>query len=200
MKPIIFNTDMVRAILDGRKTQTRMLMKEQPPREDYTLQKKGDKYKWYVVGGTAFLETQQPWFKPPYQVGDILYVREPWQPDTCTIWMNGLHPVAYKATDYMANINRGPYGAHWRPSVQMPKWAARLFLEVTDRRVEQVQDITFGDAIADGGFTAHGMRSESKVWFVELWDSIYAKKGLGWDANPWVWVYTFKIIDKPAEV
>lgn len=185
MKPILFNTEMVRAILDGKKTQTRRPMKPQPILktttkfifEDATCPKK-----WEDCDN--FEATYM------YQPGDILYVRETWTTDLCP----SIGQTWYK-TDFdqgeLAEFKRD--GIKWSPSIHMPKEAARLFLKVTDVRVERLNDITAEEACKEGMSSPIGGIFQFK-W---TWDSIYAKRGLEWNFNPWVWVIEFEKAEKP---
>ena len=195
MKPILFNTDMVKAILDGRKSCTRRVVKPQP---------------------TARYGTQC--IKPPYQQGDILYVRETWERFEC--WNcegdeSGNCPkepkksvldktygcYMYRATD---EINGD---AKWHPSIHMPKEAARIFLRVTNVRVERLRDITVEDALAEGMdkyIRLNGELDENSIItsFIGVWNSTIKKSDLdryGWDANPCVWVIEFERCEKPKE-
>jgi len=182
MKPILFNSEMVRAILDGRKTQTRRIVKPQP---EEILQ--GD---WSELC--------------PYgKVGDRLWVRETFK------YMNLEHTkVGYKASiDETCNDGAFIRLGNWRPSIHMPKWAARIFLEITNIRVERVQDITSHDCIAEGlpvpmvcdateyrdqtHLNLNKSHERIKEYFQKLWDSINKKRGYGWEDNPWVWVIEF---------
>jgi len=188
--PIIFNTEMVQAILDGSKTQTRRVMKPQPKHLPVS---------WGCVGGKGFGFFDAEWnpVKCPYgQVGDSrLWVRETWY---CATDKKTL--LGYKADgDY-------PHDCFYmiRPSIHMPRKYSRITLEITDIRVERVQDITEDDADAEGvpilepdDFPVAGATyGISRQRFVHLWDSINAKRGYGWYVNPWVWVIEFKEIEK----
>lgn len=179
VKPILFSTEMVRAILDGRKTVTRRTIK---------------------LPHCGYFEHEPPLgVVPPYRPGDILYVRETWdfRPD------NKLGYI-YRA-DYV-----GPYEIKWRPSIHMPKEAARLFLRVTGVQVERLQDIdgkgVFFEGIDNGmSNPAMGKRWENmqRMAFQALWDSTIkpANRALyGWDANPWVWRIKFERCEKPKGV
>lgn len=196
-KPILFNTEMVRAILDGRKRQTRRLVKNIPLQEPY----------FEVVDGTPYACNGDGEWHPavefsPIQEGDVLYVRETWAK------VPGVPPYIYKAT----------FGAgerKWRPSIHMPKEAARLFLRVAGVRCERLQDITAKDAFYEGTGRLflediaygdkdyecdlddeYGMAREQFAW---LWESTLKKVDLeryGWWANPWVWVIEFERIDR----
>lgn len=188
--PILFNTDMVRAILDGRKTATRRTIKPKH-RNACGFQVNIRKSDGQVVGIYDYDENEQEFEQPhtlPYVPGDILYVRETWQ-DLCLPVKSGkqTHDYAYKASDNDKNIK-------WRPSIHMPKAAARIWLKVTDVRVERLQDID------DDGVVAEGLQIGDP--FEELWDSTVKKADrnlYGWDANPWVWVIEFERCEKPEE-
>lgn len=207
--PILFSADMVRAILDGRKTQTRLPLKTQP--ETY-MGETGLQFElpgWHgSLGVEKFVEHSSPFGGP----GDTLWVRETWQP--CNDGDNPGQIIAAYRSDWEANGSpEGPLGGKWRPNIHMPRWASRITLKVTKVRVERIQDISERDAIAEG---IHGpnrfgaWRDYAKVptvdrrfratpieSFASLWDSIYAKKGFGRDVNPWVWAVEFEY---PAEM
>jgi hypothetical protein len=180
MKPILFSTAMVQAILAGCKTQTRRVVK---PTD--------------VISGSPNSPLVMPTvIKSPHKAGDILWVRETWgsYSDTTPYYL-------YRA-DYPADAI-GFWHEHehinwcdfpkWRPSIHMPREAARLFLRVTDVRVQRVQDITSSD-IEQEGVDTEGLNTgeEWKYAFSQLWDSINAKRGYGWDVNPFCWAYTFE--------
>lgn len=185
LKPILFNTEMVRAILNGRKTQIRRVCKGQPQ------------------DGTTSPEALG--YKSPYQPGDILYVRETWAE-----WTGG---YVYKADD-----SASPYPLEfvdrWRPSIHMPKEAARLFLRVTDVRAERLQSITPEDAASEGvdgcrncldhgGCHLPGACNYLPVSFGALWDSTIKPadcERYGWAANPWVWVICFERCEKQEDI
>lgn len=231
MKSILFNDEMVRAILDGRKTKTR---------RPITHVKK-------ILGGavTEFQESDTPGYDfimrdkrkcwndlrkedllrrcPFSQVGDLLWVRETfclehqvekdqpppfgdsrpirWEfagmesdPEGAdSMWLQ----PHYRATDPTPELayedSDGEPTVRWKPSIHMPQWASRITLEITEIRVERVQEITEEEAISEGFFPDDGV---SEVYcFSEAWDSLYAKKGLGWNDNPWVWVLTFRRVE-----
>ncbi len=177
MKPILFSGPMVRAILEGRKTQTRRVMKPQPPDKMLATEKSRT-----LLAAVA----------APYKPGDILYVREKW----CNINKPGISPEYYyfAETKYAEDYDSTEW--KWRPSIHMPRAAARLFLRVTDVRVERVQEIGELDAIAEGFQEIYP--GEEINEFIKLWDTLNAKRGYGWAANPWVWVYTFERTDPPG--
>jgi len=172
-KPILFSTEMVQAILSGRKTQTRRVIKE--PCDygcitgdcDHDVQDQCD---------NAILNAS-PYGKP----GGKLWVRETWRSDNTG--------YAYKASSY-------DKGFLWKPSIHMPRRAARIILEVTDVRVERLQDISGKDAAAEGIQSVSKYGQDADVSdFADLWDSINKKRGYSWASNPYVWVVEFKRID-----
>ena len=217
-KPILFNTDMVRAILDGRKMVTRRVIKPQPKSKlCYVLagsHKKGIR-RWVYPSNTAheFLgeefkltdditeeELKKKW-NPPYHADDILYVRETWGEG----YEEGTY--IYKADDKLANLPEFKESSKliYHPSIHMPKEAARVFLKVTNVRVERLQDIDDEQAKEEGANWRNGknvgfeekMRRSAVERFAEIWNSTIKKSDLdryGWDANPWVWVIEFEVI------
>ncbi len=186
MKPILFNTEMVRATLDNRKTVTRRVVKPQHLRVlDSPYHKEHPE-----TPDKVLLERL---CRPPYLLGDLLYVRETWcQPAAHTFW--------YKADSTVQNIK-------WRPSIHMPREAARIFLRVTDVRVERLQDISDKDLLREGEepyIRADGMfdRRNTKTSFIGMWNSTLKPKDrplYGWAANPWVWVIEFERCEKPED-
>jgi len=179
MKPILFNTEMVRAILEGRKTVTRRVVKHNPC-ECESKQLNGI-CKLCDDKGGFFWPNEYVKARSLYRPGDILYVRETWERSMAGTYL-------YKATDTPL-IHDG-----WRPSIHMHREASRIFLRVTDVRVEQLQDID------DDGVVAEGLNIGDP--FDELWDSTIkpADRALyGWTANPWVWVIAFERCEKPEE-
>lgn len=239
-RQILFSGPMVRAILNGRKTQTRRVINPQPdtlPQSDYV-----DGHWWYEdrYGQTRRLTDRCPYGRP----GDLLYVRETWRPfawhegepivvefaaggphqecDTTLdgrssewemrLWEQISDELRAKGIPYDENGVYPPGSQQhlrWRPSIHLPKWAARLWLRVTDIRVERLQDITEADALAEGctgGVCNHegrgyhgctdcyntGWLEPPEVEFIDLWDGLNAKRGYGWDTNPWVWVVEFE--------
>lgn len=186
-RPILFNGEMVRAILEGRKTQTRRVVK-------------GQDVKGSLLSPGTHLTASGHKLISPYGVpGDRLWVRETWYNSRGDDSM----PTYYRA-DQERHVpsdwqyHTGP----WKPSIFMERWASRITLEITDVRVERVRDISQKDAMAEGGPPSHrsidrvsrtfGYSDFSRSWFAQLWDSINEKRGFGWDANPWVWVVEFK--------
>jgi hypothetical protein len=186
MKPILFNIEMVRAILDGMKTQTRRLVKNIPLQEPY----------FEVVDGTPYAcDGDGEWHSAvefsPIQKGDVLYVRETWteMPYGFAYRADGEEPDGWDSYD------------RWYPSIHMPKEAARLFLRVTGVRCERLQDMTPEDCANDGGFEPYAVKTVGIApLFGTLWDSTVKKDAIkrwGWDANPWVWVIEFERCEKP---
>ena len=179
---LLLKGEMVRAVLEGRKTQTRTPLRKQPPPEVCNIRRgvtgwcEGfDKDEWNTSYGIDC----------PWQIGDRLWVRETW-----TIYLSdeGTSSVFYKADRLVMPLAH----SKWRPSIHMPRWASRINLEITGVRVERIQDIRANekDLIAEG-MHREDKRSYSDE-FHDLWDSIYAKKGYGWAKNPWVWVREFR--------
>lgn len=211
IKPILFNTEMVEAVLDGIKHCTRRVVKGYIPKDakfGYTaFTPKG-----YISCRGIFEDGYgEKFFKMPYQKGDILYVRE--------TWFKGLKRYMYRAdyTDSEKYYQNGEeVNMKWKPSIHMPKEAARIWLKVTDVRVERLQDITPKDAENEGvgnlfyediGYSEKNYGTEvdpeygiAKEQFAWLWDSTIKKSDLdryGWEANPWVWVIKFERCEKP---
>ena len=193
MKPILFNTEMVKSTLDDKKTATRRAIK------GYALEHLELDTDGSVIG---IYDQHKGCVRPivdyaPYRPSDILYVRE--------TWTALLGSYLYKADQKPGMKNPGK----WHPSIHMPKEAARLFLRVTDVRVERLQDIDFEGCKAEGIWDDYKTYSEKyhenlarmayPRCFSELWDSTIKKADLtryGWAANPWVWVIEFERIGK----
>lgn len=183
--PILFNTEMVRAILDGRKTVTRRICKDG---NDYVVPDMSfydDNKRTYAVHNYADYEHEDKLSiverTCPICPGDILYVRETW---------------ATLGRCYVYKSDNPNFPCCWHPSIHMPKEAARIWLKCTEVRVERLQEITDDQAEREGCFdytsTANG--------FFYIWDSTIKKSALdryGWDANPWVWVIEFERCEKP---
>lgn len=186
-RPILFNGAMVRAILDGRKTQTRRVMKPQPTAVDESGQ-------WYGRNPQSLQNRTCPYG----QEGSRLWVREAW---AARLDQDHLSPsqlphgmtVGYWADGPGKCCNTGCAGAagRVRASMHMPRWASRILLEITNVRVERLQEISNDDALAEGINRPIDMRYPVDE-FRALWDSINAARGFGWDVNPWVWCVSFK--------
>ena len=200
IKPILFNTEMVRAILDGRKACTRRLVKPQPDeKHTYPLGFVTDSTEKKEVGCFGFGIDEYggsiQYAKPPYQPGDILYVRETWKKAP-----NGYYYYEDWQRNDIADVTK------WHPSIHMPKEAARIWLKVTDVRVERLQEITSEQICREGVEVEypHALNGEEKRYaFSTLWNSTIKKADLdrySWDANPWVWVIEFERCEKPKGV
>ncbi len=223
IKPILFNTDMVRAIMDGRKSCTRRIVKPQPDeKHTYPLGFVTDSTEKKDVGCFEFGINEYggsiQCAKPPYHPGDLLYVRETWQ---YLYELDGNEQVIedtgkyyYAATDtipfdtYVDENGMKHDHAPWRPSIHMPKEAERIWLKVTDVRVERLQDIT-GKSVLREGINSHVhpdadyFDGNQREVFADLWDSTIKKSDIdryGWDANPYIWVIEFERCEKPKEV
>lgn len=199
MKPILFNTEMVEALLSGRKTCTRRLVKflpgENPQRTGYIKD-----------GLMLYNGKNEPCVrKAPYQPGDILYVRETWHKYEKRVGNGeGCHIAEFYG--YKASIaNSEDANEPWKPSIHMPKEAARIWLKVTDVRVERLQDITDKDAEREGAQPDNPFDYDVDKWpnlehFKEIWNSTIKKSYIdsyGWQANPWVWVIDFERCERP---
>lgn len=192
MKPMLFNTDMVRAILAGTKTVTRRVVKPQPDK------RLTDGNGREIMAAAC----------APYKPGDILYVRETWATTP-----NG-QDYLYRA-DADGNAVKDRSGnwhvPKWRPSIHMPAEAARIFLRVTDVRVERLQEIDGAGAEAEGAieinnpliredkvtFDAYGRRMFAALWEGTVGEANHVE--YGWAANPWVWVIEFERCERPKE-
>lgn len=204
--PILFNTDMVQAIITGRKTVTRRVAKF--PVNNFT-EKLPNPNEVSVQENTIHSEKvffhEEPHYcfevKPPYTRGDILYVRETWNKLPFT------GKYIYKADDSGSDIIPDGVIGHlkYKPSIHMPKEAARIWLKVIDVRVEQLQDITEQQAVQEGinvCKAVHDGYTDGREAFATLWNSTIKKQDIeiyGWKANPWVWVIEFERCDKPEE-
>lgn len=202
-RPILFSGPMVRAIIDGRKTQTRRPVKPQPPsstRHVATYHHPDPRTRFWASDGASLLDWSQPC---PYgEVGDRLYVRETWQHDNHPFGPYDKDCTVFYRADYLddplgPDLERSPDGIRreWRPSIHMPRAASRITLEVTGVRVERLNDISDADADAEGwpGFSETNSL-DSMAWYAELWDSINASRGFGWVSNSWVWIVEFRRI------
>ena len=170
-RPIIMTAESVRAILDGKKTQTRRVVKPQPD---------GDHVEQWI-----------DLFEPPYKPGDRLWVREAWcirvsvEKAWCSYKADFPEHTLAEMAQRCRNFGKG---TGWKSPMLMPRRLSRITLEVTGLQCERLQRISAADAIAEG--------YESIGCYVDDWDKLNAKRGYGWDANPWVWVVEFKVINK----
>lgn len=196
VKGILFNTEMVRAILDGRKSCTRRIVKPQP--EGYFEVSEEPLYIYDTDGNQGKIT-------PPYQPGDIIYVRETWHKYIKRVG-KGQNCHLAEFYGYKASVaNSEDAGEPWKPSIHMPKEAARIWLKVTDVRVERLQEITVDDIRNEGLSSAAvhcgDMEIALKEW-ENLWNSTIKKSDLGrygWNASPWVWVIEFERCEKMQE-
>jgi hypothetical protein len=222
-RPILFNAAMVNAILAGRKTQTRRVVKPQPPETHsfggYVIEasprKNEGKFKWGIKKGEYHF-ADSIYARCPYgQPSDRLWVRESWSGE---YHMAGIKPS--RRIDYPDEANHMPVlpvtwywadgepeSGDWerpRPSIHMPRWASRITLEIVSVRVERLQDISAKDAAQEG--VSFGRITDQATGeidrdaceaFEELWQSINGAES--WDANPWVWVVEFERIQENAQ-
>ena len=192
MKPILFNAEMVCAVRSDQKTATRRVIKPQP-RPHQNIEKDGDTFRYCGAGEC----------KPPCLPGDVLYVRETWALQMGIYW----HTAGLVVDKNGRDAHGTEVPQKWRPSIHMPKEAARIFLRVTDVRAEQLQDIS------PVGLRMEGIRApQADEWgcemspevmtrfeFERIWDTTIKKKDIdhfGWEANPWVWVIEFERISR----
>lgn len=229
MKPILFNTSMVRAILDGEKTCTRRIIKKEIPEGyeplGFVLYPTDDKELGNLVFGGKGANVY--YAKPPYKVGDILYVRETfrWQLiGEFDVWGHcnwDDEVVEYKASvdefleEYGEYLDREEYeSTRWIPSIHMPKDLSRIFLKVTSVRAERLKDITdegcYQEGISSTSFydeaehiqiAGIGLNdSLERAAFGLLWNSTVKEDKYSWEGNPWVWVIEFEVENKGGEI
>lgn len=220
IKPILFNTEMVQAILEGRKTVTRRAVKFKAGWNP--------KFTGYIPDGDVLYGSNNiPAVKAPYKAGDVIWVRETWriqsahrfEADAKIEYKSGgpMEKVKFKCQlDYDHFIWNQPVGeGKWKPSIHMPKEVARIFLRLTDVRVERLQDITAEGALDEGtnvefpepkpsyislAYTEMRLKPAARQSFASLWDSTIKpadRPTYGWEANPWVWVIEFERCEKP---
>ncbi len=210
---MIFNGEMVRALLDGRKTQTRRALSD---RQLKMISVAADVGECYPLESGQNHENSQSYYRewcPFGAIGDRIWVRETFQgplfdfdlmdsyckdptpferPEFCVYKADGAPaPEFYDADDELH--------CRWRPSIHMPRWASRILLEITNVRVERLQEITLGDICKEIGCGLYDFRPAThgfQAW-EELWQSIYGEDS--WKANPWVWVIEFKRVEGGAE-
>lgn len=225
MKPILFNAEMVNAILEGMKTTTRMAIKPSYKQDESGFQvctNKSTGERWVEKSDLGEGSFDNPrYVHAPYQVGDILYVKETWRrymkSDNC--YLEGFY--VYKADESKPD-NPSEYYGRWRSPIHMTRYQARIFLKVISVRIERLQDITEEQAEKEGvgdlflSYISNWPGDKYKVpmerktlnieQFELLWDSTIKKQDLdkyGWEANPWVWIYKFERVGedpkKPIE-
>lgn len=205
MRPIIFGAESVRAILEGRKTQTRRVFKTSP----FNLGRFPHRYpngEWGIyfdrpTGGAHLHVGRCPYGQP----GDRLWVRETWAIGRGTFDKRALgvahlkagngarRPAIYRADGETLGGTHALDGmGAWRSPIFMPRWASRVILELTDVRVERVQEITPQDCIAEGVEPYSESGNGWRMGYQKTWDELNAKRSFGWTKNPWVWVLEFK--------
>lgn len=206
-RPILFSGPMIRALLEGRKTQTRRVIKPQPRltphHEPVRVEKRGERgWVWMVHTDRPTYQFATGDWKAPYAVGDRLWVRE---------GFFGGHPGCANIT-YRADQIHAMVAVPWKPSIFMPRAKSRLTLIVTDVRVQRLREISEADAVAEGCFKGKATGrvfenlasmhlggdewASARNWYADLWDSLNAKRGYGWEQNPWVVALTFEVIKK----
>ncbi|EKK3979887.1 hypothetical protein PNF43_001437 [Cronobacter sakazakii] len=210
-RPINFNAEMVRAILDGRKTQTRRIMKVQPENAELGLRRITDSsvakevgmYFWCLADACGVKHRSNLFSCPFGVVGDRIWVRETWAEAGASAPDLKLYRANYPehVPPYYENVPPAEE-IRWKPSIHMPRAASRITLEITGVRVERLQDISRVDAMAEGAPPSHpsidavsrdyGFPDFSRSWFGQTWQHIYGAES--WQANPWVWVVEFKRI------
>lgn len=195
-RPILFKGEMVKAILDGTKTQTRRIVKPQPVVDSF-WPNSNSCIEWDdIVNSTIYYV--QCGHCPYGKMGDHLYVKETWLEDRIPELAPDEHGTLHYRATGDATINaRWTECKKWKSAMFMPKWASRITLEITDIRVQRVQEISKEDAKAEGVTCTLDEYLELPRTVVEayaeLWDSINGKKkGCGWADNPWVWVLEFR--------
>lgn len=203
IRPILFNTEMVKAILCNKKTSTRRLVKAKSKNACgfYVTIRKCD---GVFMGVYDYDEDERQFDNPqtpPAQIGDILWVRETWSE-----WTDGYVYKAWASPFPQPGMYPDKM-MKWHPSIHMPKEAARIFLRVTDVRVERLQDMTLDNFLAEGVVLRpeafndpENAYMQSKKLFIHIWDSTIKKEQydlFGWDANPWVWVIEFERCEMP---
>lgn len=205
MKPILFNTEMVQAILEGRKTVTRRLIKPQPEGRPQKMPKNSCYPGGYGVPNSSRI------IYCPFEPGDILYVREAWAFIPCIdcgLYDHGACRSAPMIYEDKEAISEGcfvykedypePERICWHPSIHMPKQAARIFLRVTGVRPERLREMVLGDVLMEGITETETYEGTWDRWH-ETWDSTLKPSDrpiYGWEANPWVWVVGFERVSK----
>jgi len=204
-RPILFSGPMVRAILEGRKTQTRRIVNLDRAYHDCG---RHEIMEWRNQNGFWFglyeWNTVASLQCPYGNVGERLWVRETWAVVPKVSDDGPKHKAKGDGTGatWRADWNGNPSGFPWKPSIHMPRWASRINLEITGVRVERLNDISEADAYSEGvtipshyKFASNGRpndRNEARVTFETLWESINGPES--WPLNPWVWVVEFKRI------
>lgn len=225
-KGVMFAPDMVRAVIQGYKTQTRRIVKRVPesPKAIYDFDENSCsafmnehfqvKFDWKTVfHGKTFTDPGFYTHTPPLgKVGDMIYIRETFR-ELVDCSTGELHSYSYYADMPEKFHKKHPH--KWKPSIHMPRKAARIFLEITNVRIERLNDISKGDAIAEGIERMKNNPCEISISPFDTWYRNYGQEGFSpmkstecfkmlweslsgpgsWDLNPWVWVYDFKRVD-----
>ena len=203
----------VRAVLDGRKTRHTVPVNPQPDFDETKYEHSFWMPDYDVPSDWIFMHRRANGIIYPLDgsaiecpfgvVGDRLWVRETyttaeriWDGDSCRSFM--VPGIVRGGSFFRYRADGEIDDARWRPSIHMPRWASRITLEITKVKVERVNDITRDDAIAEGccAFEDNAGWYGPEVALAALWDSIYAKRGFGWDSNPWVWVIEFRRVEQ----
>lgn len=200
-KPIIFSAAMVQALLAGRKSQTRRLLKPQPIANGFWRDKPRPEpcgwgqEQWDKIYSGEFPDGFRCAQSLPYDTGDRLWVREAWRVGLAYDDMKPSALMGDEIVDYLATTTTASWSmGRKRSPIHMPRWASRLTLTVTDVRVERLQDISEADAIAEGGkafFDEENPEMMGIVDFRRIWNSIHGPEA--WAANPWVVALTFRV-------
>ena len=193
-KPIIFNGDMVLALLDGRKTQTRRIAK--PSGKSPSLLDGGWSDSYVLDSGNY------EWLMSDFHFGncgDLLWVRETWYDTLCCREFDKTRDEIVYRADPLPQWEGEQFDIPWRPSIHMPRWASRITLKITGIRVERLHDISEEDALSEGvsylDIPSNGLDpSKARTWFKGIWSGIYGFRS--WQENPWVWVIEFEAIQK----
>ena len=206
-RPILFSTPMVKAILEGRKTQTRRVMRRQPDKVErfkHGVETADTDARYAILRcynrPKMFKKCNSGWFadasyKTPFtefNVGDHLWVRETWRKYDCDECPCYEYCNCPPHGTYLYYADCLDDEAKWKPSIHMPRSASRILLEITNIRVERVQDISEADAVAEGMVADDDYCAEE--YFSIAWNKKHGWKEKSWNANPWVWVVEFNVI------
>lgn len=204
-RPILFSGEMVRAIIDGRKTMTRRVVKPQPEQDTDCPYHIGTGVERKARICPYGKPGDRLWVRETHTYGDINYTESDpfadvyYRADDICLGVPVSEAVAETVQEWVEEKEVSGAGCNWRPSIFMPRWASRITLEITNIRVERLQDISEEDAKREGanGEKHRGQGFEHCIYreaFRTLWESINAKRGYSWESNPWVWVVEFKQI------
>jgi hypothetical protein len=198
MKPILFSTPMIRAILAGEKTVTRRVIKPQPEGGKIAKVLDGGMRGFWGVTEVGHIVEPEDIRITPYEVGEILWVRETWgdyDGESAYITYRADYPDGAKTYEWPELDEFGEKIIcdlpKWRPSIFMPKEACRIFLRVIGVRAERLQELSWDDAIKEG--------VPRRTEYIVLWNHLNGKRGFGWDRNPWVWVIEFERCEKSED-